>query len=161
MEETTPAPPRRFARFIKHIILGAVFGGVLSSIPVLSYLNCLFCLLNMAAIVFALWMYLKANPEDTLTNGESVKFGIFAGAGAGLILGLIYSLILTVFGLGAIMSGSGAEDQVTEQLASAGIGIGCFAILFVPVMIILFAAFGALGAFLGMQLFFKTRLRQS
>ena len=158
MDLTKTTNTKGFGRFTKYIILGSIFSGVLSAIPILSFLNCLFCLLNMAVIVLALWMYLKANPDDMITSSESVKFGAFAGAGAGLVLGLITVLLTVVLGgFGTLMSGAQA-GEVAEQLAGFGIGMGCIMILIIPVSIILYAAFGALGAFLGMQLFFKTRI---
>ncbi|MDR1841680.1 MAG: hypothetical protein LBQ86_07130 [Holophagales bacterium] len=160
MDEATPQP-RRFSRFTKHVILGAVFGGVLSSIPVLSCINCLFCLLNMAGVVFALSLYLKANPEDTLTVGESVGFGAAAGAGAGLIASIASLLLNLMFGtMMAAMTESMPDVANNEFFKSMAVG-GAMSILLVPVYIILFSVFGLLGAFLGMKLFFKTRLRQS
>ena len=161
MDEATPQP-RGFSRFTKHVILGAVFSGVLSSIPVLSCINCLFCLLNMAGVVFALSLYLKANPEDTLTVGESVGFGAAAGAGAGLIASIASLLLNLMFGtMMAAMAESMPEEVVNNELfRSMAVG-GAMGILLVPVYIILFSVFGLLGAFLGMKLYFKTRLRQS
>jgi len=157
------ATPKGFGRFAKYIILGSVFGGVSSVIPILQYLNCLFCLLNMTGIVFALSLYLKANPEDMVTNGESVKFGAVAGAGAGLIVGLISALVMAVFGgLGALGALAGGSEAAAEQLAALGIiGVGgAFTCALIPISIALYAAFGALGAFLGMQFFFKARIRK-
>lgn len=146
-----------FGRFTKHIILGSIFGGVLSSIPLLNILNCCFCLLNIAGIVFALSMYLNANPNDTLNNGEAAGFGAAAGAGAGLIAGLM-GLVVNIL-LGGILAPildkvPGASRQMFAASAAWGV-------LVIPINIVLFAAFGALGAFLGMQAFFKTRIRRS
>jgi len=167
MDEIKVTVPKGFGRFTKHIVLGSVFSGVLSAIPILNYLNCLFCLLNMAGVVFALWLYLNANSRDMITNSESVKFGAFAGAGAGLILGLISALIIAVLGglggLGALADSMGGAQtgEAIAELAGFGLGVGCVIFLIVPVLIILYSAFGALGAFLGMQFFFKTRIRKT
>ncbi|MDR2697511.1 MAG: hypothetical protein LBB40_03435 [Holophagales bacterium] len=80
MDENT-ANPKKFGRFTKHIIVGSVISGLLSAIPLLSCLNIIFCLLNVASIVFALYLYLNANSEDMITIGESAGFGAVAGAG--------------------------------------------------------------------------------
>jgi len=161
MDETT-STPRGFARFTKHIILGAVFGGALSAIPVLSCINCLFCLLNMAGVVFALSLYLKANPADLLTVGESVGFGAAAGAGAGLIAGIADALVNLMFGAAlASLAASIPEAAANNELIRSMFTGGAMSLVFIPVKIILYSAFGLLGAFLGMKLFFKTRIRQS
>jgi hypothetical protein len=155
----TPTPQAGLGRFTKHMILGAVFGGVLSSIPLLSCLNLFFCLLNMAGIALALMMYFKANPDDRLTNGEAALFGTFAGAGAGLIAGLLGMLLNFLFAgvMAKLMANfaSSLPPQFTQQMAMQG----AMNIIMIPVNIILFAGFGALGGFLSLTLFFKGKLR--
>jgi len=146
-----------FGRFTKHIILGSVFGGLLSAIPILNCLNCLFCLLNIAGIVIALSMYLKANPQDMIGGGEAAGFGAVAGAGAGLIASLVGLLVNMVLGsvIASLMANlPGAGRNMMASTAAMGV-------LFIPVNVILYAAFGALGGFLGMQLFFKSNIRRS
>lgn len=153
MDET--ANTQGFGRFTKHIILGALFGGVLSGIPILNCLNCLFCLLNIAGIVIALSMYLKEHPQDMISGAEAAGFGAAAGAGAGLIssiLGLVANMFLGTF-IASLMSNIPGADR--NMMASTAVGA-----FMIPVNIILFAAFGALGGFLGMQLFFKNNLRR-
>jgi hypothetical protein len=157
MDEAANTP--KFSRFIKHIILGGLIGGVLSALPFLNWLNCLFCLLNLAAVVLALRMYLGANPADSISTGDSAGFGAAAGAVAGLVSCLITSL----FGTGAAALAS-AMDSLPEEMrqifAGAGIGTAAFGIVAIPVTMAVFAAFGALGGILGMQLFFKSRIRR-
>jgi hypothetical protein len=163
MDETITNPqPQGIGRFTKYMILGAIFGGVLSAIPVLNFLNCLFCILNMAGIVFALMLYLKANPEDTLTTKESVGFGAIAGAGAGLIAGIGGILVGMVTGpaIAAMFANMPGGEQLAPIFA-ANAAIGCMSFLMIPINMILFAAFGILGSFLGMKLFFKNRIRTS
>lgn len=153
------APPAGLGRFKKHIVLGAVFGGVLSSIPLLSCLNLFFCLLNMAGIALALMMYFKENPNDRVTNGEAALFGTLAGAGAGLIAGILGWLIGILFaGVMAKMMASLAENlppQFSQQMAMQGAAN----LIMIPVQVILFAGFGALGGFLALILFFKDKQR--
>ncbi|MFT3830399.1 MAG: hypothetical protein QM691_11920 [Opitutaceae bacterium] len=153
------APPAGLGRFRKHIMLGALFGGVLSSIPLLSCLNLFFCLLNMAGIALALMMYFKENPDDRMTNGEAALFGTFAGAGAGLIAGLLGWVlgILLAGAMAKVMASLAAHlpPQFSQQMAmQQGLNL-----LFIPVQIVLFAGFGALGGFLSLILFFKPKQR--
>jgi len=163
-EVTTPNTPKGFGRFAKHIILGGVFGGVLSAIPILSCINCLFCLLNIAGIVFALSLYLKANPSDMLTNGESAGFGAAAGAVAGLIAGIANLLIQPLFSgaMSSLLASIPGMDSIPGADSSGMNMFGALgAAIQIPVNIIVYAAFGALGAFLGMMFFFKKRINKA
>jgi len=168
MDEVTNTPPLKgFGRFTKHIILGGVFGGVLSAIPILNCINCLFCLLNMAGIAFALSLYLKAYPDDMITNGESVGFGAAAGAVAGLIAGIANMLTssLSAGALASLMKNiPGTGNSYMDSISGVDSGVNLFgalgAALQIPMNIVLYAAFGALGAFLGMQFFFKARIHK-
>ena len=141
------------------MILGAVFSGVLSSIPLLSCLNLFFCLLNIAGIALAMMLYFKANPADKISNGEAALFGTVAGAGAGLIAGLL-GLLLS-FLLAGVMTkltatfASHFPPQFAQQMATQG----AMSIIMIPVQVLLFAGFGALGGFLSLTLFFKDKLR--
>ncbi len=150
-------PPQGFGRFTKHILLGALFGGLLSAIPILSCLNCLFCLLNIAGIVIALSMYLKANPQDTISNAEAAGFGAIAGAGAGLIASLLGFLVNMLIG-GLMASLMANIPGVGRNMMASTAALG---VLFIPINVILYAAFGALGSFVGLQLFFKNKIRRA
>lgn len=156
-----PAPPLTtpsggIGRFTKHMVLGAVFGGLFSSIPLLNCLNLLFCLLNIAGIALALHLYLKSAPGDTVSNGEAAIFGTISGAGAGLIAGLLGLALNAVMmkALAPFLKELG--PQVEQQIAAQG----AMGLIMVPVNVLLFAGFGALGGFLAMQVFFKARLRK-
>jgi len=156
MDQETTA--KGIGRFTKHMIIGAVISGVVCSIPIVSCLNSLFCVLNMAGIVLALHLYLKAFPDDMLNTNESLIFGAIAGAGAGIIT--------TILGIFVNMLVGAAMAALTSKFASgfplgSMVGVGAFSIFMAPVTIVLYAAFGLLGSFLGMKLFFKTRLQQA
>ena len=145
-----------FGRFGKHILIGALISGVASGIPLLNLLNCCFCLLNMAGIIVALSMYLKSAPQDSVSMGEAAGFGACAGAGAGLVAGVFR---LLTQGLVASLVAPlliNAPAQVKSQMLAASTTVG---VLMIPVNVVLYAAFGALGGLLGMALFFKDRKR--
>ena len=162
-ETATPAAPepKGFGRFTKHIIIGSIIGGVLSAIPILHFLNCMFCILNVGGIVIALHLYLNANPEDKLTSGEAAGFGALAGVGAGIIASIIF--IVTMWALGAklaILMASIPGSARLGSITSAGLGAGIVrGIIRAFFRIALFTGFGALGAFLAMKLFYKDRSR--
>jgi hypothetical protein len=140
--------------------MGSAVSGVMSSLPILSYINIFLCIVNMAGILFALWMYLRAYPDDKLTTRESLVFGAIAGAGAGLIATLLTPILLVL--LSAMLDSQvvGISTTGTFHLALPIAIFGAQEIVTLPLWIILYAAFGLLGSFLGMQLFFKSRIRK-
>jgi hypothetical protein len=172
MDEATTNPrPQGIGRFTKHMILGSVFSGVLCAIPVLNCVNCLFCIINIVGIVLVLWMYLKAHPEDAITTGESCGFGAIAGAGAGLVSSVIVHLLnlLLKDRLDAVVHDLIAQipraAELLEQQASLS-ALGATGSIVAMVgwtffNVVAFAAFGLLGSFLAMKLFFKGRIRTS
>lgn len=150
-------PAQGFARFQKHILMGALISGILSGIPILNCLNCLFCLINMAGVVLALSMYLKANPDELLTPADSALFGLAAGAGAGLISSIMGMAFTALFS-SLIASLMTHLPEASRQMMASSSGGN---VMMIPVNMVIFAAFGALGAFLGMQFFFKNRIRKA
>jgi len=117
----------------------------------------------MIGIIFALWMYLRANPDDTIATGESVEFGALSGAGGGIIFAAVSLLFyFDKFREGieeGIANNPSAEavEMLANNPAMVDILIGV-SLLFI---VFLFSAFGLLGAFLGMKLFFQKRIRQT
>jgi hypothetical protein len=109
----------------------------------------------MAGVAIGLSMYFKANEQDRITGGEAAGFGAMAGGVAGLIAG-IFSLIINLLVGGAMMASvyRSLPPEVAKAMASATAG----GIIGIPINLVLFSAFGALGGFLAMQLFFKDRL---
>ena len=155
-------PAQGIGRFTKYMIVGAVISGVISSIPILRCINIFFCILNMAGIVLALWLYLRAFPDDTLTFNESVAFGAISGAGAGLIrfaLGIFADMFF----------GEALAEHMPiffsahppAPLFAAYDSTGSISIVRLLVAVPVFAAFGLSGSFLGMQSFFKSRIRKA
>jgi hypothetical protein len=153
-----PPPPQNtgVGRFAKSALIGGLIGGAIASIPILGgVLNCCFCLPNMAGAAIGLWMYLKDNPRENISNGDAAVSGVFSGVAAGILaslLGLIMHLAL-----GSLMAGlyktvpREMRDLMVQSATSGAVGF----VVNPP----LYAAFGALGGFLSMQLFFKDRLR--
>lgn len=140
-------------RFLKPGLVGGAVGGVLSSIPFLNLLNACFCLLNMVGAVVAVSMHLKDHPDERLSNGEAALCGAIAGATAGFIASILGFVVSLAFG--TLMSGLYANlPEFAGSMAVSGIGT----LLWTPFAMIGYAAMGALGGFLGMQLLFKDRL---
>jgi hypothetical protein len=124
--------------------------------PGLSYLNCLFCLPNASGIVLALWMYLKASPDDKVSMREAAGFGAAAGAWAGLAVGILIALI---WGTTAMTSFLVDRPDMDGLLTGVGAGVAVGALLILLSMAAT-SGFGALGAMLGMRLLFEPRIRK-
>jgi hypothetical protein len=141
------------ARFFKAAGIGGAIGGVASAIPLINWLNCCFCLLNMGGAVLAVHFYLKEFPNERLNNSDAALCGGMAGVVAGVIasvLGLLMNLLLGTF-IASIYA------SLPPDLASKLAMQSSFGIIGIPVNAIIYGAFGALGGFLAMQLFFKER----
>jgi len=159
MDQATPT--QGFGRFIKYIFIAAVISGIVSSVPVLCCANFLFCFLNMGGILLALWLYFNAFPDDTLTTNESMLFGAFAGAGAGMIAGILgmINMVLVPELVHLITRIIGPWKPI--DLATAPVEVGIVTAVMIPVWVVLYAGFGLLASSLGMSIFFKSRLRNS
>jgi hypothetical protein len=154
MDESAGRP--KFSRFTKHIVLASIFGCVLSMTPGVSYLNCLFCLPNAAGIVLALWIYLRTNPDDMVSTREAAGFGAVAGAWAGLAVGVLIALIWGTVAMTPFLAKSQDMDDMLTGVG-AGVAVGALLILLSTAAT---SGFGALGAVLGMRLFFESRIRK-
>jgi len=135
--------------------MGGLIGGALSAIPLLNLLNCCFCLLNMAGAVIGVQMYLKANPNEKISNGDAAISGVISGVVAGVIsgvVGFVFSLVL-----GSVLAG--LYRNISPELGRAFASVGARGAVSIVVNPFLYGGFGALGGFLGMQFFFKDRLK--
>ena len=140
-----------FGRLLPKAAIGGAIGGVLSVIPILSLLNCCFCLLNIAGVGIGMKMHFSANPQDKMNMGEAAGFGAIAGAIAGLIAGVVgFVLNLALAGLMASLLKSMPRDA--QQIFAQLIGGGVAGIFTRPPM---FAVFGAIGGILLLMVAFK------
>lgn len=150
-----------FGRFTKYVVIGGVIGGVASSVPVLNFLNCFCCLLNVAAVALGLHLYLKSAPGDTVSNGEAAGFGAASGLIGGLISGVLGIFIgkATQQGLLTFMErvDPNMAQQMADQMAQQTL---VEQLLYTSISVVVFVGFGALGGVLAMQMLFKSRLRK-
>jgi hypothetical protein len=128
---------------LKPIVIGGVIGGILSSIPIISCLNCC-CLLYMASGVITAHLILqKARVE---MNDIAI-----AGAGSGGIAGFIcgvLSIIIGTAGNAAMYSMMGMPDGSMNGMVGGIVG----GIIGIPIAIIFGTIFGAIGAIIYMKL---------
>lgn len=155
------APPQRPKggpeRFLKAALIGGAIGGVASSLPILNLFNCCFCLLNMGGAAMAVGIYLKDSPSERIGNGDAALCGGFAGMTAGVVVGILGVLMQFVAGSAMVaLYGHLASILPPDILSKMTMQMG-MSFAYLPLYVILYGAFGALGGFLSLHLFFKDR----
>jgi hypothetical protein len=139
---------------IKNMLLASIIGGListfLSNVPIINFINCLFCAGFWIGPILAVWFYRKQT--GTLTFSQALGIGAITGVWAGGF-GLILSLV-GLAGAEALMksytqfipsdanTGGVTNPSVSFLLTMVGVGIN-----------ILFGAIGGLVA----GLFFRSR----
>ena len=94
---------------LKPALIGGVFLGILSSLPVLNLFNCLCCAWIIGGGVLAAYLYVKDSPSP-VSMGSGVAIGLFAGI-IGAIVSAMFSIPLNFL----IHSGSmGIAEQFRE-----------------------------------------------
>lgn len=130
--------------FLGPAIFGGLIGGVLSCIPLVGMLNVACCLLTVIGCQIGLSLYFRNHPNDMLSDSDAATFGFIAGMTTGIIM-----LFLGILALGVTLgplAGFAFNKSVKDEAMLLMFGV-----------VVVHAAFGALGGFLGMRLFFTTR----
>ena len=141
-------------------LLGGLFIGVISSIPIINIANLCCCLWVVAGGVLVVYLQQNAKPEPVET-GEAVLGGLIAG----LIGGVIASAVAVAM---TSITGTMAIDQIRQTLESQAdlppeardflinllSGRGFLFILF-AINLPLYAVFAMLGSLLGLAFFRK------
>jgi hypothetical protein len=148
-------------------LLGGVFIGVLSALPIISAGNCCCCLWVLAGGVLAVYLRQQNSPV-AVEAAEGALLGLIAGFIGGLIAALLSIPIQMMMGpmmaewitsfMERMNEGSGQElppdfrNQI-EQMARGGAGAG---FVFALVSTVIYAIFGMLGGLLGVAIFKKS-----
>jgi hypothetical protein len=151
---------------IKSLLLSGIIAGtimaVLSSLPLISFLNCFACFWLWASGILGSGLYRLFQGKSltsSLTGGQGAVVGIFSG----LIGAVVYSILGTIIGGAGLASGLApllasqsktVEDVVPGTLVSF-FTAGTFSIVVLLFNIIIFPFFGAIGGAIGGVLFGK------
>jgi uncharacterized membrane protein YqgA involved in biofilm formation len=141
-------------------LLGGLFIGVLSVLPVVNMANYCCCLWVVAGGVLVVYLQQQGKPTPVET-GEAVGGGLLAGLVGAVITSVV---VFVMLGLGneAIQEGlrealsqnpdlpPGMRDTITSLLTSRNLGL-MVAFVTLPV----YAVFGMLGSLLGLAFFRK------
>jgi hypothetical protein len=118
--------------------------GLLSSLPIISILNCLLCAWVWIGGGFAVWLYNRREPQN-LATGQGAVIGLAMGAVAAIISSVLGALIG-----GAFIGAMGAIDpqsmpDIAEGLLGAGIGL--------VINLVIYPIFGLFGGMIGTEIF--------
>jgi hypothetical protein len=152
----------------KSMIIAAGVGGLvmvlLTKIPVISCLNCLFCVSYWGSGILTVWIYRQTEKENPgLATGQGILLGLLAGVVAavfGSIVGAIFSGTSALASLDMLKNIPGMSDQVSSmsgdilrQATSVGGGlIGGFVC-----NLVIYPLFGALGGAIAAGLIWKKK----
>ena len=124
---------------LKPMLIGGVVGGILSSIPIISCLNCC-CLLYAGS--GAITAYLISQKTMSLEMNDYALAGAGSGAIAGLINGILSLFISTAINASLMSMMGMPPDMASQQMAGSMVG----GVIGIPIAIVLGAIFGAVGA---------------
>jgi hypothetical protein len=139
-------------------LLGGLFIGVLSSLPVLSIANCC-CLWVLAGGVLVVYLQQQNTPVPVETSDAAIG-GLIAGAVGGILFALVQAFIMQATGpavLEEMRSQMGSQDlppQVMAMMERLFTGHG-FVVLLFAIAVPVYAVFAMLGSLLGLVFFRK------
>ena len=150
-------------------LLGGVFIGVMSALPIVNAGNCCCCLWVLAGGALAVYLR-KQNSAVPITAAEGALVGMLAGVTGGVIGSVLNIPIQMMMGplqaewLGRIAAGN--EDmppEVREMIdrMAAGGALGAAGIFMSLVNIVMSTIFGMLGGLLGVAIFNRNAPPQS
>ena len=143
-------------------LLGGLFIGVLSSLPLVNVGNLCCCLWVVVGGALTVYLQQPATPEP-LDTGEAVLGGLMAGGIGALISGIATMLMFGMVG------GAGLEEQIRSSMDQMGGQVppetrdmvlrfftGPNVLVFSTIIsVFVYAVFGTLGSLLGLAIFRK------
>jgi hypothetical protein len=147
-------------------LLGGLFIGVLSSLPIIGGLNACCCLWVVAGGVLTVYLQQQSKPEP-IETGDAVLGGLIAGLVGGVIVCVVHYVKMLIVGPIINDALQQARQQIESnadmppaardmalrmmQMMSGGGGAALLALITMPV----YAVFSMLGALLGLAFFRK------
>jgi hypothetical protein len=153
-------PREGFRRFVGPAVLGGALAGILSAVPIVNLLNCVFCLLVDGGAVLGLALALRGRSDARVSAGQAVASGAVSGlvsAVVGVALTAAGHLLLQglhpdpMAAVGQVQPG--AADGPGSALAGLVHAMLVDGLVDIPV----YCGFGALAAYGALKLFFRDR----
>jgi hypothetical protein len=148
---------------LKPALIAGAFIGLISSIPVISLINCFCCAGVILGGVLAVNLYRKDLQDSDLTSTDGVMLGWMAGAS-----GALFSTVLTSMFTGGVkhqiskILEYSAEmppelEEALLRLQQMGSNL-FFTILMLVVSLIIYSIFGIIGGLIGISVQKKKRI---
>lgn len=145
-------------------LLGGVFIGVLSALPIIGFGNCCCCLWVLTGGALAVYLRQQNSPVP-VTAAEGALVGLMAGAIGGVIWAVLSIPIQMFMGpmqaewMSSIASGNADMPpelrEAIEKMAAGG-ALGAATIFMSLINIVVSTIFGMLGGLLGVAVFKKS-----
>ena len=144
----------------KNLWIAALVGGIvteiLTNVPVISLLTCVFCVSFWIGPLLAVWLYRRSQGEVTL--GQAVGIGTLAGVIAGVI-----GFILSFFNLAGVnfnemrsaLTSMGVQFSEQDIKNFETMSSGPWLIVFNLIGVAITIAFGTIGGLIGGVIFKK------
>ena len=138
---------------IASAIAGTVMG-LLSSLPFISWGNCLGCMWLWTSGIFGAWLY-RYSAQHPITAGQGAVVGILSGLG-GAVVGSIVGAIIGAIGLSSLFASQSSSAQ--DVLGGTGLSflfsteLSVIGLLF---KVFLYPFFAAIGGAIGGVVFGK------
>ena len=130
--------------------IAGVAAGFASGIPIISFLNCLFCAWIWVGGAASVWLYNRR-------EGKSLDGG--KGALLGALTGLIAAVIAVGLGFAFNAMGIGAQAAFDPELMEDYLGglaiTGLLSAIGLVFNLVIFPIFGAIGGLIGVSIFTK------
>ncbi len=150
----------------KSMLIAAGVGGlimlVLTKIPVISCLNCLFCVSFWGSGILTVWLYRQLEKDQPgLDIGQGIVLGLLAGVAGGILaalVGAIFAGTNVLSALDSIRNVPGLSDRfpaLSGLRSTTSIGAGIFGGLLCN--LVLYPLFGAVGGAIATGLIWKKK----
>jgi len=157
MEESAPSK-------FKFMAIGGVIGGVLSSIPCVSALNCCFCLLVGVGSYLSVKLWLDSDDSIKLSTADAAMLGAGSGAIAGVITAVLSAIVSLVTGpmqqqmIMEMMSELDVDPSLLAMMDQSGSGAMAGLCVGLIVSPLVYGLLGSLWAIAGASLMHKDRM---
>lgn len=149
---------------LRPALLGGVFIGIISAIPIVNLINCFCCAGVIAGGIIAVHLYKKTLGQVELTYKDGAITGLMAGASGALISTIIESAIGQSAGevvdklLEAYPDIPPEVEDILLQIESTQ-GDLFFIILGLVFALVIYSIFGILGGIIGVSIFQKNKTK--
>jgi hypothetical protein len=145
-------------------IFGGLFIGVLSSLPIIQFGNCVCCMWVVGGGMLAVYLMQQNHPYQ-VNAADGALVGLLAGVVGGIVGGILLVPIMLLFGpvqqhiLERVIAANPDVPEQTrdmiQRLAAGGAIMGAALVIKIVFGICIDAVFGMLGGLLGVALFKK------